>query len=100
VPGWRQMRVVVRPGRLRQKEAAEIRIWAGWLLSITTHFRWFRTQYPSASTGDCTASGDICNGVFYASISNSGTIGSWASTTSFSSSSPTMPACQNRRRRR
>ncbi len=49
----------------------------------------------SASSGDCTVStgqGYVCNGVFYAPINANGTIGSWSATTTFSSSSPTMPA--------
>jgi hypothetical protein len=53
------------------------------------------------SSGDCTTAGSdggvggfsyVCNGVFYAPINTNGTIGSWAATTSFSSSNPTMPA--------
>jgi hypothetical protein len=44
------------------------------------------------SGGDCTATSNLCNGVFYAPISSNGTIGSWAATTTFPSSSPNMPA--------
>jgi N-acetylneuraminic acid mutarotase len=48
-----------------------------------------------SSGGDCTigsAPNYFCNGVFYAPINTTGTIGSWTATTSFPSSSPTMPA--------
>jgi hypothetical protein len=45
----------------------------------------------SASTGDCTAASDYCNGVFYDSITNAGSLGvSWTATTSFTATS--MPA--------
>ena len=44
----------------------------------------------NASGGDCTATYNFCNGVFYAPLNSNGTIGSWASTTTFTTTS--MPA--------
>ena len=38
----------------------------------------------STSSGDCTATGDYCNGVSYAPISNSGIIGSWTTDSTLS----------------
>jgi hypothetical protein len=45
----------------------------------------------SASSGDCTATAFACNGVFYAPINASGTIGDWSKSGVFSTTIP-MPA--------
>jgi len=44
------------------------------------------------SSGDCMASGDYCNGTFYAPINANGTIGAWMSTTAFPSGMPARRA--------
>ncbi|MEI7838706.1 MAG: hypothetical protein WCI37_02885, partial [bacterium] len=50
-------------------------------------------QAAAASTGDCTATSNYCNGTWYAQINANGTLGTWTSTTTFATTtSGTMPA--------